>query len=645
MFSRSHYQDGVPLQMSNEFGPDLEMTDRVRKLEQRIKEQEENLRELRARETAYRQLFARVPEAFLLVESESEHDVRFFGKNGELPSVENVSPRYLTDQVRRVFEEKRPVIYDEVQADENGNHLIHTILVPARDDSGEIRSVMGMVLKVAPDQATKRSLLEAEAIYQNLAELLPDAVLLTDKRGRFIYINPAGASLIGASHPGELIGRSVWDFVHPENRERARERTRLLRKGERVRLVEQRLVRMDGKAVPIETFSVPVRYRDQAAVISTARDLSGRKRMEEALSETRELFEKAFQLGPAAQGILRLNEETFVDVNDEFCHLTGYTRNELIGRTSAELGLFDTNRQRGLNVEPPGTLHGTEVQLWTKDGTARTVLISAQQVQIGGEPSLLVVLSDITERKRAERELIEAKEKAEEMARIKSAFLTNMTHEVRTPLTVILGFSSMLRQGVRPQYQRFVHVIERSGRRLLLMLDSILDLAQLEAGTIEVERKPFNISEVVRNVLTLQRPNAEDKGLSFALDLPGDAVYVREGQRLVTRVLNNLLDNAIKFTEKGSIVIKISSRDNTVYIDIEDTGIGIGEVFLPHIFDEFTQESTGLERTHQGSGLGLAVSKRLIELINGSLYVTSNKGTGSIFTVALPRAVGVNSVV
>jgi len=246
--------------------------------------------------------------------------------------------------------------------------------------------------------------------------------------------------------------------------------------------------------------------------------------------------------------------------------------------------------------------------------------------------------SDITEGKETELELVMAKEAAEEMARIKSAFLTNMTHEVRTPLTVILGFTSMLKQGVRPQYQRFVKVIERSGRRLLLMLDSILDLAQLEAGSVDVENTSFNVVDVVESVSELIRPMANEKGLTFQISKPVDGAYVKKGQRLVARVLNNLLDNAVKFTEEGGIEVEVSEREDHVYVTIRDTGIGITDAFLPHIFDEFSQESTGLERTHQGSGLGLAVSKRLLDLIGGHIRVTSNKGAGSAFIVELPKA-------
>jgi len=243
---------------------------------------------------------------------------------------------------------------------------------------------------------------------------------------------------------------------------------------------------------------------------------------------------------------------------------------------------------------------------------------------------------DIDEQKSTERTLLEAKEQAEEVSKLKTSFLTNITHEIRTPLTVILGFTSILRQGVRPEYQRFINLIERSGRRLLLMLDSMLDLAQLEAGTLEIENYPHNVLEVVDGAVDAVRPIAEEKGLEVRLILPGQRCIARFDHAILTRIINNLLDNAIKFTDEGYISVEVRGREGNVEIVISDTGIGIGEESVSHVFDPFVQESTGLDRTHQGSGLGLSVSKRLLERMNGSIALSTKKGEGSVFTIILP---------
>jgi PAS domain S-box-containing protein len=245
---------------------------------------------------------------------------------------------------------------------------------------------------------------------------------------------------------------------------------------------------------------------------------------------------------------------------------------------------------------------------------------------------------DITERKESELQLREAKDEAEALARLKSAFLTNMTHEVRTPLTVIMGFTSMLRQGVKEEYERFVQVIERSGRRLMRMLDSLLDLAQLEAGTMQTAQNPTLVADLVRSVAESMRPLAEDKGLAFHVATPQPHLHADLDYAVLARVLTNLIDNAIKFTDSGEIVLAVEGDDEHVYLRVKDTGIGIDETFFPHMFTAFSQESTGLTRTHQGTGLGLAVSKRLVELMGGSIHVESYKGAGSVFTICLSRS-------
>ena len=245
---------------------------------------------------------------------------------------------------------------------------------------------------------------------------------------------------------------------------------------------------------------------------------------------------------------------------------------------------------------------------------------------------------DITNRKEMEAHLVASKEQAEAMARLKSSFLTNVTHEVRTPLTVILGFTSMLRQGVHADYQRFVHVIERSGRRLLRMLDSLLDLAQLEAGTLRPTHETIVIADLVHSVAETMRPLAEEKGLRFEVATPPKRLRARVDHEVLARVMTHLIDNAIKFTDEGAVRLTADADDDVVSLHVHDTGIGIDEMFLPYMFTPFAQESTGLTRTHQGSGLGLAVSKRLVELMGGSIQVESDKGKGSTFTIRLPSA-------
>ncbi len=622
----------------------------IQQLRSQLARKDDTIRTLQAQETACIRLFEYVPQQLFRV-FRNEGGLLSFASlsssdNQDSASVipESISIERLKEYAQTVFKAGKPVEYYETSGRSESDQSWHVMVVPSLDSSGKVRSLLCAARNITDERRTQRALLETETLYQRLIELLPDAVILTSQDGVVQYANSAALNLVGASEPDQLIGQYVWDSLLDEDLQYVRKQGQRLRKGERMNLAEQRLIRLDGKTLTVETASAPVRYHNHPSVLTTARNISERKRIEEALAESRELFFKAFQLGPAASSIYRLGDRVLLDVNQQFCELAGFERDRLVGASITELQMWlnpSVHETIIDEVQKQGFVHNIETQLRRSTGEIRSVLVSAHHIEVRGEACLLAVTTDVTKQKQVEEELVLAKEQAEEMARVKSAFLTNMTHEVRTPLTVVLGFTSMLRQGVRPEYRRFVRVIERSSRRLLLMLDSILDLAQLEAGTLEIDREPFNLIDVARNVGETAKTLAEEKGLAFVMRLPTERIYIPLGHRIVGRVLNNLLDNAIKFTDLGSIELSIQTEADQVFVNIEDTGVGIDDVFLPHVFDEFSQESTGLERTHQGSGLGLTVSRRLIEMVGGAIQVASRKGKGSIFTVALPKTVAV----
>ena len=638
-------------------------------------------------------------------------------------------------------------------------------LVPAEARSDEAAALFGAAREVTASRQNRAALRERAAIQHHLVELLPDAIIITGADDRLLFVNSAAVDLLGASREEEILGASIWQFVHPESRAHARERKRQLQQGEAFDFVEQKLVRLDGSVTSIETASVPIVYRGKRAALIAARDLSGRKSMAEALSRTLDLFDKAFHLGPAALVIARLSDGAILEVSDQMAELTGYRADELMGRDLRTLDLWvnrATRNRLAKQLADEGRVWEAEFQIRRKDGTTRTVLGSAyriemrgnacllasviditerrraasaaeesrallskifhasptaigifcmddhtffdvnealcalvgyetdalvhrtpqdlglwedpdqynailaslqegtpvydkeivlrtasgdrvttlasfQHIRVQGRSCVLAVMTDITARKEAEEALVDAKERAEEIARFRSTLLSNMTHEIRTPLTVILGFTSMLHQGIRDDYRRFVHLIERSGRRLLLTLDSLLDLAQVEAGTLEVQAEVGNVFDVVHGTAGALSGLAEQKGLRFTVDLPDTVVYARFDHELFTHALTHLIDNAVKFTEEGEVVITAETTDEWVRIHVKDTGVGIGEQFQGRLFEAFSQESEGTNRTHQGSGLGLTVAQRLVERFDGTIRHTSRKGEGSVFTIELPR--------
>ena len=250
---------------------------------------------------------------------------------------------------------------------------------------------------------------------------------------------------------------------------------------------------------------------------------------------------------------------------------------------------------------------------------------------------LSIYFNDITERKNYEKGLIEAKEEAEQLAQLKSTLMANMSHEIRTPLTSIIGFAGILSEEADGTHQEFATLIGQNGQRLMDTLNSVLDLAQLERGAMSYNPIYVDVAEETEQIVQLLKPLADERGLYLRVQQSTKDVMAAVDKSLLSRVLNNLIGNAIKFTNEGGVVVTVGGDADHVSVAVADTGIGISETFMPYLFDEFQQESTGLARAYQGSGLGLAISLRLIQRMGGTIEVESAKNVGTTFTVHFPR--------
>lgn len=241
-----------------------------------------------------------------------------------------------------------------------------------------------------------------------------------------------------------------------------------------------------------------------------------------------------------------------------------------------------------------------------------------------------------SDRQRYENDLFFANKRAEEMLRLKSAFINNMNHEIRTPLTGIIGFAEIISEGAGEDQEEFARIIQESGRRLMDTLTGILDLAHLEAGSFDMSLGKVDVNQAVREVRNLIERKAQDKNLSLTTELSPVSIHAYADHTVVSRIVYNLVNNGIKFTETGGVTVSTFQENDCACIAVEDTGIGIEPSFLPHMFDEFQQASSGTNRSYEGTGLGLTVAKRLIDLLQGSITIWSEPGVGSRFTVALP---------
>jgi PAS domain S-box-containing protein len=257
----------------------------------------------------------------------------------------------------------------------------------------------------------------------------------------------------------------------------------------------------------------------------------------------------------------------------------------------------------------------------------------------------IIIKNEVSDKVEQEIALKEAKEKAEEANRLKSSFLANMSHEIRTPMNGILGFADILREELLGMGSndlfRFAETIHTSGKRLLNLLNDILDLSRIEANKIELDLSACNLNDAITKVVALLLPLAKRKEIELTV-LKSEYITVLADENRLYQVLNNIVGNAIKFTKEGGVEIEMSVKttatEQVAVVSVRDSGMGIDADFVPRIFEPFLQESSGFSRSHEGTGLGLAISKRLVEMMHGSISIESEKGRGSTVTLEIPLA-------
>ncbi len=366
----------------------------------------------------------------------------------------------------------------------------------------------------------------------------------------------------------------------------------------------------------------------------------------QVLRRTRQLAETDKRFRSIYEGVLDIilvvdAERLILTANPEACRVLGYP--EAVLRTLRLNDLSDDAPWEAVLRHTPGTEPPVfEACLRTREGGEVFVAARASRIEISGEEQWLLVMHDITQRKEHEAQLIAAKERAEEMTRLKSSFLANMSHEVRTPMNGVIGMASLLEQSnLDPEQREYVTIIRRSGDALLNVLDDILDLSKIEANQLTLEKQPFSVRASLEEALDVVALRAGEKGLALAYILEPEtpAAIVGDVTRL-RQILVNLLSNAVKFTDAGEVIVRAAVERRAegpcvLSFSVCDTGIGIPETHLGRLFESFTQLDASTTRKYGGTGLGLAISRRLCVLMGGEMRVESTVGVGTTFTFTI----------
>ena len=331
------------------------------------------------------------------------------------------------------------------------------------------------------------------------------------------------------------------------------------------------------------------------------------------------------------------------------CVMFGYTPEELIGQNVSLLMpepyhsqhdgyLHEYHRtQKNHIIGVPRELVGRR-----KNASIFAISLTVTKITRAGETTFIGLISDITQRKEAEMSLRDAKVAAEVANKAKSEFLASMSHEIRTPINGVLGLAQLLDETpLDAEQHQLVKTIVASGNSLMTILNDILDFSKMEAGKMDIEFSPFEPRQLVREIVDTMNVQAKQKGIRLTLKCAREIpLFIRSDPARIRQILFNLIGNALKFTQQGSVSISVSIVDQQLRFDIQDTGIGIALEKQPKLFQMFTQEDTSTSRTFGGTGLGLAIAKRLAGLLGGEIGFKSEKNVGSLFWVSLPLIAG-----
>ncbi|NOZ75871.1 MAG: PAS domain S-box protein [FCB group bacterium] len=608
--------------------------------------------------------------------------------------------------------------------------------------------------------------IESETRYRKLVDQAPVAIGI-HAQGVWRFINAEGVRLMGFEHYNELIGQPVLNIMHPDSRELALKRIQhMMKTGEPLPLIEEKLLRRDGATVYALVTSTPIQFKGEQAYQVIAMDITALKVAESEI----QILNEAVEQSPSTVMITDL-EGNIEYVNPKFSEVTGWSSDEVIGEnanllksghTSAKeyeqmwktitdgktwYGEFHNKRKDGslyweqasispvvdsegvvqhflavkeditekketrarleeseakfrsifeesldtiylgtvdgriLDINPAGEalfgytrkellkmdarrfyrgsgdretfvgriqkdgyVRDYKLTLRKKDGSEMICLVNAKVIGAREDGTQVIsgLIHDITKQEKDRFRLQEALKKAQEGERVKTLFLANMSHEIRTPLNSVLGFVELLRKddSIESPEERneVIDIIQASGQRLMRTVHEILDISQIEAGTFSLNPEDLDLNEIINQVVKEHNATIKMRGLELINLSEVRKPVIHADRESILKAISNLVDNAIKYTPSGTIHIHLKSERGQFILTIKDTGIGISKEYMKHMYDVFSQESSGFTKKYQGLGLGLSITKRCLDMNSVPVTVESQKDVGTTFTLEFTPA-------
>ncbi|MDN5310646.1 MAG: hypothetical protein PWP14_2040 [Methanolobus sp.] len=511
---------------------------------------------------------------------------------------------------------------------------------PLKDAEGNIIGLTLILEDITSRKHAEMDLEKSREQFRLAVDGSHDGIWDWDVHNNNLYLSSRCKEMIGyEDREFQSVYSIIEDYIHPDDKQWVINDLKEYLELEASEFnIEFRLKHRNGNYIWVQARGKALRDEEGLAyrMAGSLTDITERKKSEIKIAE--EAVRRRILIEQSSDGIVILDKDGKVfEANQKYAEMLGYSLEEVL---SLHIWDWDTQFTRDelndmrIKVDEKGdhfeTMHRR------KDGTLFDVEISSNAAMFGEQKLIFCVCRDVTERKRAEKELLHAKLEAESANRAKSQFIANMSHELRTPLTAVIGFSDILSMDGSGKFTekelRYIDYINKSGKHLLEIINDILDLSKIEAGKMEIECENISIKELLDEIVTQMTPMASRKNISIRIDNETPNDYIFADRLKFKQIMYNLLSNAIKFTpDNGIVTVNATNNSNGIQISVTDTGIGIPEDKLNNIFVPFMQVDESNKRRHGGTGLGLSLVKQYVEMHNGNVWVKSEEGKGSTF--------------
>ena len=592
--------------------------------------------------------------------------LRFTGRRPDQEMIvgfwENIHPkdlRVFTDSFYQSLDNQTPFIVEYRLKDRFGSYrwvLNHG--KPFKDIDGRYGGFIGTCIDIHDRFTVEQRLMDSESKYRRMFEDSSLGIFKLDRKFSFVSANKAMASIFGYDNAVDFlmkINNTPADFFPNYNIEQQSMRE-LVKSPENRFVIEKEFRDKNGDKIHtvIHLRKVNERRHDKEFYMEGfIEDVTLKKMAEQNLLLSEQKFKALFE--KSYDAILILNRYEVIDCNQKACKLFRMEKSNLLGSNYLTLGpdeqyekknareLLDSQIRKAMG----GCAQNFDWLLYRK-GSTFDAEISFARIFVHDQPMLQVIIRDVSEKRMVEKQIKQAKEDAEKARMAQSEFLSLMSHEIRTPLNAVVSLTDLLLQDkLTSDQMENLSSVKVSARHLLGLIDDILDYNKIESGNIQFEETDFDIRSLVNEVFKTLGPKAKEKKINLLCKIDRKVPKILETDTLrLKQILFNLLSNAIKFTEKGYVHLKVGLKSQTeegnrIVFEVKDTGIGIAADRLDAIFERFTQAETSTTRKYGGSGLGLTISKKLVELQQGEIYAESTVGHGSLFTFILPMKTGV----